>query len=225
MAKNSWQHATRYGNITRLIHQDGQCIKVKENDQYRWLEIDGIMQSLMKLNDPSMPVLPPHQAMLEVLPDASSSGIALELGLGGGAMQRYFTRNLPHWELTSVELNPLIIELYREHFQLDDDSTNRQLLGRAELTVESIDNSSIGALIVDICTDEGIPEVLATPQFWLEINRILEPDAALAVNLIPKHEKEWLQVTDLMRQTLALDLGWIEIPRHLNILVVSTHDS
>lgn len=220
MPTHSWQEATRHGKIIRLINQDSQSIRIKENELYRWLEINGIMQSLMKLNDPAYPVLPPHQAMLEVLPKDEGQGQALELGLGGGAMQRYFQRYRPNWQLTSVELNPLIIDLFREHFQ-PTQSHNKQLLGRAELAIQNIKSQSLNTLIVDICTDEGLPPFLSEPSFWQEVTRVLKPNAELAVNLIPSSVEEWEQVTDLMRETLELPLGWIQVPGHLNIVVVS----
>lgn len=221
MPTNSWQQATRYGKIIRLINQDSQCIKVKENEQYRWLEINGVMQSLMKLNDPAMPVLPPHQAMLEVLPADEGAGTALELGLGGGAIQRYFHRYRPNWQLTSIELSPLIIQLFQDHFQPDDNQQNQQQPGRAELAIQQVASQSIDSLLIDICTDEGLPSFLSDPDFWQHVARIVKPQAELAVNLIPSSEDEWQTVTDIMRETLPLPLGWIQVPGHLNMLVVS----
>lgn len=221
MPQHSWQEATRHGQIIRLLHQDSQCIKVKENDQYRWLEIDGVMQSLMKLNDPATPVLPPHQAMLEVLPVDSGAGVALELGLGGGAMQRYFQKHRPHWQLTSIELNPVIIELFREHFQPEIQTNNKQLLNRAERAVCHQPDLSLDALLIDVCTNEGLPPFLCEPGFWQHVARILKPQAELAVNLIPSNQEEWERATNLMRETLEHPLGWIQVPGHLNIIVVS----
>ena len=221
MPQHSWQQATQHGNIIRLLHQNNQAIQVLENDQYRWLEIDGVMQSLMKLSAPSEPVLPPHQAMIEVLPATEDHGVALELGLGGGAMQRYFQAHRPHWQLTSVELNPIIIELFKDHFQPEQPSLNTQLLGRAELTVAQLADQSLDALLVDVCTDEGIPTFLADIEFWQQVNRVLKTDATLAVNLIPIDQEEWERVTLAMRHTLELPLGWIQVPGHLNVVVVS----
>lgn len=224
MPTHSWQEATRHGKIVRLINQDSQCIKVKENEKYRWLEIDGVMQSLMKLNDPAMPVLPPHQAMLEVLPADTGSGVALELGLGGGAMQRYFQKYRPNWQLTSVELNPTIIELYRDHFQLEEESGNQQQANRAEQAIQHIEPTSIDALLIDICTNEGLPPFLSDQIFWSHVSKALKPKATLAVNLIPSTLEEWESVTQMMRNTLEQPLGWIQVPGHLNMLVVTAYD-
>lgn len=215
-----WQDAIRYGRIVRLLNHDSQCIKVMENDQFRWLEIDGITQSLMQLNDPANPVLPPHQAMVEAFPADEGQGVALELGLGGGAMQRYFQRYRPHWQLTSVELNPLIVTLFEDHFMTPGHPANRCQQGDAREVVASLASHSIEALLIDICTNEGLPDFLSEPEFWQQISRILHPQAMLAVNLIPSHDAEWQQVTQLMQEILAMPLGWIEVPGHLNMVVV-----
>ena len=218
----SWQEATRYGNIIRLIKQGDHCIKVKQNDQYRWLEIDGIMQSLMSLQAPSAPVLPPHQAMTQIFPKSDQSGFALEFGLGGGAMQRYFAANRPQCTLTSVELSETILELFHQHFA-PEHSGNKTIQGRAERIVLEFLDDSVTDLIIDICTDEGLPEFLSDPLFWQETERVLAPNANLAVNLIPQNHEEWERVTQLMREILTVPLGWIQIPQHLNILVVSDY--
>ncbi|GGA86461.1 SAM-dependent methyltransferase [Neiella marina] len=220
MPSINWQEVTRHGSIVRLVRQGDHCIKVKENDQYRWLEINGIMQSLMKLNEPASPPLPPHQAISQIFPPTQGSGVALELGLGGGTMQRYFARHRPNWQLTSVEIDPLILELFREHFA-PQQSNNKSILERAERIITRFDDNSVNGLIIDICTDEGLPEFLSDRYFWLEVERVLAPNPTVAVNLIPKDEQEWLRVTDLMRAILSVPLGWIQIPNHLNMLVVS----
>ncbi len=220
MPPHSWQDATRYGRIVRLLNHVSQCVKVMENERYRWLEIDGITQSLMKIDDPADPVLPPHQAMVAAIPPDDGSGVALELGLGGGAMQRYFQKYRPNWKLTSIELSHLIIELFRDHFQ-PESSPNHQLhQGDAGVVIHQLEAASLDALLIDICTDEGLPSLLYEARFWQQLSVLLKPNAMLAVNLIPSCDSEWQQVTELMREILPMPLGWIEVPGHLNLVVV-----
>lgn len=222
MSSTNWQEATRHGSIVRLLRQGDHCIKVKENDQYRWLEINGIMQSLMKRNSPATPVLPPHQAVQQIFPPESGAGFALELGLGGGAMQRYFAHYRPNWQLISVEIDSLIIELFEQYFS-PQDSNNQVLHNRAERAISQYDDNAFNGLVVDICTDEGLPEFLSDIYFWHEVERVLAPQATVAVNLIPKDEAEWERVTSAMRSALTIPLGWIQVPNHLNMLVVSDY--
>ncbi|MBW8191166.1 hypothetical protein K0504_08975 [Neiella marina] len=224
MSSTNWQEATRYGSIVRLLRQGDHCIKVKENDQYRWLEINGIMQSLMKLNTPAAPVLPPHQAVQQLFPPEQNKGFALELGLGGGAMQRYFAHYRPNWQLISVEIDAVIVELFQEHFA-PENNPNQVIHNRAERAITEYDDDAFNGLVVDICTDEGLPEFMSDVYFWAEIERILAPNPTIAVNLIPKDEQEWQRVTDAMRSVLTAPLGWIQVPNHLNMLVVTEYSS
>ena len=98
--------------------------KLHQNSQTLSLSFESsLIQSCMRLADPDELVLDYTRAMMGFLLFNPAPRSVLMIGLGGGALHKYIHKHLPETDLTTVEINPGVIELrqtalYRTFAQL-----------------------------------------------------------------------------------------------------------
>lgn len=100
----SWQHTTAID------------LRVEQDEQFRYLVLNGQRQSQMQLHDPTSPSYP-HLLMLLQWLSGKQWHRLLQLGLGGGELSRALAARWPERQVVSVEQEPLIIEAYQQFFQ------------------------------------------------------------------------------------------------------------
>ncbi|GHE94106.1 hypothetical protein [Thalassotalea profundi] len=110
------------GNII-YFHAGEQQVSVADNFHYRWLSLNGIVQSVMLNRKPWQLTLPHQLAMVLPLQFFTPKNI-LELGLGGGALNRYIKFLIPKSQFTSVELSREIVACYTQLFNPDNHTLN-----------------------------------------------------------------------------------------------------
>lgn len=114
-------HQVKLGKLVYLSN-DADKISVSENKHYRWLAFDDTIQSVMHKRKPSKLTLPHQYAMLIPLIFFKPQNV-LELGLGGGNLNRFILEVNTNTQLTSVELNSTVIECFHQYF-----NPNRQAI-------------------------------------------------------------------------------------------------
>lgn len=103
-------------------------VVVLENQDYRFLVINGAIQSVLDLNDPKALVLPHQQQLLEELPKLAPTARVLELGLGGGSALRHATYCYPHLLWRCLENNAEVINLYWEYFAPEEAMAEHEII-------------------------------------------------------------------------------------------------
>ena len=92
-------------------------LELTEEGPFLCLYLDGIMQSKMNQLAPaatlSAHLVPILHSLQQLKPEA-----VLQLGLGGGDINRFITTVLPNTHLQTVELSPHVIEAYQRFFCL-----------------------------------------------------------------------------------------------------------
>lgn len=92
-------------------------LELTEEGPFLCLYLDGIMQSKMNQLAPaatlSAHLVPILQSLQQLKPEA-----VLQLGLGGGDINRFISTVLPNTRLLTVELSPDVIEAYQRFFCL-----------------------------------------------------------------------------------------------------------
>lgn len=92
-------------------------VELTEEGSFLCLYLDGIMQSKMNQLAPAATLsghlVPVLRALQQHKPDT-----VLQLGLGGGDINRFICTTLPTTELVTVELHQQVIELYQRFFCL-----------------------------------------------------------------------------------------------------------
>lgn len=168
-------------------------VTISEHEGVRYLHLGSIwVQGAMRLRRPEAIELDYVQRMLASLlwlpADALDEGLAVQLGLGAGAITRFTHRQLGMHTI-AVELNPLVIHAGRLWFRLPEDGPRLQLLRMDALhwLREQAQPGSVRLLHVDLYDEEAAAPVLDGADFYAACRRVLAPGGVMAVNLFGRN--------------------------------------
>lgn len=142
----------------------------------------GAVQSQMQLDSPDTLLLPYTRVMMAFLMfDRHPKHIGM-IGLGGGSMQKYFYRYLPHSRITVAEICHEVIALRDQFFIPHDDHRFRVVCeDGADFVLRH--PSEFDVLIVDGFDIDGQPSRICTSHFYDDCYSALTPDGVMVVNL------------------------------------------
>lgn len=92
-------------------------LELTEEGAFLCLYLDGVMQSKMNQLAPATTLSPHFVPILKSLQQLKPTSV-LQLGLGAGDINRFITTVLPKTQLVTVELNPVVIDVYKRFFCL-----------------------------------------------------------------------------------------------------------
>jgi spermidine synthase len=104
------------------------------------------------------------------------------IGLGGGSIQKYCYRRLPHSQITVAEISPEVIAL-REQFSIPKDDYRFKVLCEDGADFVFRHSNEFDVLIVDGFDITGQPEQLCSQRFYDDCYNALAPYGVLVVNL------------------------------------------
>ncbi|MDG1752789.1 MAG: hypothetical protein P8I03_14190 [Thalassotalea sp.] len=199
------------------LKQDSENLSVAENEYYRWLLFDNVVQSIMLKRVPFRLTIP-HQYFLMLPLLFSSPQKIVELGLGGGNLVRFLNHILPEAEILSIEYNQQVIECFETFF--NPQKIQQPIINTSfELWLATKKKRQIcDWLIYDIYqTDED-------PQYFLkQIARILKKidnNAWLSINL-PDLDEHELNIALLHLSSLKQNrvMRYFHVPHYKNIII------
>lgn len=203
---------------TELLYSekiDGAQLTVRQYRNYRWLSAGGEMiQSLIDLEQPSSLLLPNLVAMLAVLEFVDAPASLLNLGAGGGAMERHFKQSMPKLTVTSIEPNNKIVELAERFFNMNSAGFIRD---SAEHFLE-VNRQRYDIVLIDIYSEEKQPACLYDPVFYRQLSAALTATGAVAMNLLPHSEEELLRILRPLNEYMSCLLLYM-VPNHDNVVV------
>lgn len=163
-------------------------IMVIEVGKTKKLSLGGVVQSV---NVDSPPVARSVWGkIVDVLsenePDLRSVMI---LGLGGGTMAHLISKAFPQISITSVELDPVVVDVAKEYFDVESIPNHKIIVNDALRVVASpedfgIPSHSFGGLIVDIYCGEEYPNLGSTRSFFDGIKNVVAPDGLVVFSRI-----------------------------------------
>lgn len=139
-------------------------------------------QTAVDLDDPTRLVIPYTGAMLTAAFVQPRPVRVLQIGLGGGALNRFLRRAYPEAGLTTVELDPVVLELARSHMGFVPDEKDRVEIadGRAFLRR---DQTRWDWILVDAYRGGAVPLHLKTREFYEALRARLAPGGVVVFNL------------------------------------------
>lgn len=113
----------------------------------------------------------------------------LILGMGGGTMAQLVSRAIPKISITSVELDPEMVEIAEKFFDLGSIPNHTVVNGDALGVVvhpqkHGLRKNSFGALIVDIYVGEDYPNLGGTGNFMSALRDMVSPGGVVIFNRI-----------------------------------------
>lgn len=205
------------GELIQAIKRDNDDIEVRELDGVRWFHFNSpAIQSAMIVNEPETLVLPYARTMLASFMFQPQPKSLLSLGLGGGAFERFFRKKSPDLKLQSVELNPTVIEISRQHFKLDSDHYSIWQGGAEKYLAQT--DQHFDMIFCDIFDYKGAPPCLSDNDFYKNMAERLNNNGVAVINLLVKDGGEMLKMLQAaypVFETLAL----LDVPEDRNIIL------
>ncbi|MFC5044816.1 spermidine synthase [Aquimarina hainanensis] len=134
---------------------------------------------------------------IEIPPTAT----ILLLGLGGGSIINPLRKRFQHkGKITAIEIDPVVIEIAKEEFFIDE-SKNLQIVCQdaSHFVYKCVHHYDI--IIVDLFIDNKVPEEYYSVIFWRNLLRLLNKNGKVVFNA-GIHVKNYKQIDQLI-QTLS----------------------
>ena len=108
----------------------------------------------------------------------------LEIGFGGGRTSWYLHRYLPNVQVTSVELDPTVVELARKYFGIKEEP-NFQLVNRDGRLFLQESKEHYDLILIDAYRGPFVPFHLLTKEFYQIVKVHLADGGVVAQNVEP----------------------------------------
>jgi spermidine synthase len=202
-------------------------ITISEHAGVRYLHLGSVwIQGGMRIRKPDVVELDYVQRMLASLlwlpSDSLGQGLAVQLGLGAGAITR-FTRGPLAMRTVAVEINPLVINACRLWFNLPDNDRRLQVVRMDALRwlLKEAAPGSVRLLHVDLYDHEAAAPVLDDETFYAACKAVLEPGGVMSVNLFGRNAS-YAASAARMASVFGTDQVWSLRPtREGNTVVVA----
>lgn len=139
-------------------------------------------QSEINLADPDDLPLRYTQVMTATVAYADSPNKILMIGLGGGSISTYLARFMPDAAITTVEIDPGVVNAAKQYFGILATERVRYLAadGRAFLRRSS---ARYDVILIDAYHGDSVPFHLLTKEFYTLVKQRLTPLGAAAFNV------------------------------------------
>ena len=208
------------GKLT-FLNQGSEYISIHENDYYRWLSFNSgkteqVIQSVMLKRKPWKLTLPHQTVMMFPLlffkPDSM-----VELGLGGGNIQRFVNHISNKITVHSIEHNCVVIDCFNQFFNPENNKVHiifndsKEWLGKNTFKYDWY--------ICDIY-QENMQSYENTITQLQELTRNILPGTCITINLPEASDNEVnLLLTILKEVSIHHEITYFHIPNYLNIII------
>jgi spermidine synthase len=158
-------------------------IRIEEDDEARYMYFDRTLQSAMTLKDPTaLRLIYSRYTSLGFTFRADAKKMLL-IGLGGGSIPKKLNKEFPNMEIDAVEIDPEVIKLAKDHFNIKEGKQLRLHAqdGRLFLTRTQ---TQYDVIMLDAYFTDAMPFHLATKQFFELAQKKLTPNGIVVANLI-----------------------------------------
>ncbi|WP_232824702.1 spermidine synthase [Algibacillus agarilyticus] len=196
--------------------------QVNQNVQYRWLTLNGTVQSVMGFADQAELLFPHQQPLIPLLCELPLDASVLEVGLGGGSHFRYLKTYYPQFSYKVVDPSLAVLQLFQDHFNPDEHKIHCVLdTGLAYLEQSS---AKYNLIISDIYSQQASSMNLLTRAYCQQICQHLAVGGYLYINFMPETRFE---LNLLQAHFSSLNLTLIktqEISGYRNCILIYQHD-
>ncbi len=158
-------------------------IRVHEDASWRYLRFDRSLQGGMLLKDPTISPLRYTDYVHLVWLFTPAIQRMLVVGLGAGSIPKRFLQEYPQVAADSVELDPAVVEVAKQHFAVSDGPRHRIIVQDGRQYIRQAD-AVYDVILMDAYFADAIPFHLVTQEFFSEVKRKLAPGGTVVANIV-----------------------------------------
>lgn len=197
------------------IYSSKNGMQVHENLIYRWLTFNsGFIQTLINKRHPHFPSLQYIKPITFAL--RNNPGNSCLFGLGGGGIAHYI--NKFQLKLTIIEKNAQIIQIAKEHFQINKLKDINIIQERAELFAQDTQNK-YNNLLIDIHGSDSFPEECKNTNFFHNCHNLLQKDGFLCINIA--NNNDIFPILNFIKEQFHNKTICITIKNSVNMLILA----
>lgn len=208
------------GKLTYLS-QGAQALSVSENEHYSWLAFansngEQVIQSVMLKRKPWKLTLPHQTALMLPLLFFKPNSI-VELGLGGGNIQRFVKNLSPDIIMHSIEHNSVVIDCFNKYFNPQGNQVH-VIYNDSQQWLQHND-VNYDWYVCDIY-QQDIASYNNTINQLEYLTAHIKPNTCLSINLPDANDSEVnLLLTILQQVSPHHEITYFHIPNYLNIVI------
>ncbi len=163
---------------------DTESVYVSEKFGVRALHIGSdTIQSAMRMARPDDLEISYTRSMMAFLLFNPDPREVLMMGLGGGSLAKFIFHRLPQARTVAVEINPRVVAVARQSFQVPPDDARLQVVVGDGAAYLGNDKLRADVILVDGYDAASQAEAMSTPAFYGACARALGDSGTLVVNL------------------------------------------
>lgn len=206
----------KYSILFRQEEEDGSLLLVKETADYRWFEYAGDhAQSIMNKSIREQVVTPVCQALLLFLLWKKEPLNILNLGLGGGSMERALVAN-KHFSLTAIEASQTVINIANDYFFLP--KSVKVVCQQAEQFIVQT-GAQYDVVLCDLFIGGKSPPFLYHESFYRQLKKITSKSAVLVFNLEVGSEQRLLCILLAIKKYFPC-IAILDFDDYVNIIIL-----
>ena len=201
----------RQGDCNYLLLNEGQAFHSYYCDEGRVPRISvwSIMLAAPYFNAGAAEVATPVERMAVV-------------GLAAGTIPKQFTRIFGPVVVDGIELDPVIVEVGRDFFALEEPNIN-VIVGDGRYQLNRLPRDSYDLITIDAYKVPYIPWHLTTHEFFAEVHARLDEDGVVAVNVgRAPGDRRLVQALTATLLTVYPSVHAVDVPGALNTILVAT---
>lgn len=194
----------------------GSNVKVFEDGNFRWMESgDGVVQTAVNLESTAEIVSPVMQALIAALAMCVQPKDILNLGMGGGAIERALDDSYPESHVTSVEKSSRMRNIAVELFFLPE--AHPVIIASAHSYLRGC-QSTFDVVFCDVFDGDIMPTCMCDPVFFDDLSRCMNPDGVFSCNLSSIDEDELLATLVPLRTAFRWSALY-DVPGYDNVIL------
>ncbi len=180
-----WHARMRSAEAGLILEKDSfyNHIRLAEDADQRYMDFENLRQSAMSLKDPWELRLRYTRFLSLALALHPEPKRILILGLGGGSFPKRLHRDLPDVVVDAVDIDPDVIAIAKQYFQVPEDTRLRLVASDGRRFVQQT-TEKYDLVFLDAYNSDTIPFHLATREFYQEIQARLAPGGVVVSNII-----------------------------------------
>ena len=203
----------------RLVYlsQQQDAISISENDSYRWMAFNDVVQSVMHKRKPWQLTLP-HQIALMLPLLLFKPASIVEFGLGGGNFTRFLRHLSVDISVKTIEHNQDVIDCFNQYF--NPNNTQFELICTDSMKWLSKQSSNdFDWLICDVYQAKNLGFEHMIKQLELLTSNV-SAQSCLSINLPDICDNDINLCLTILQQLLpSHHINYFEIPNYLNIVI------